>query len=64
MAAVHAVHRLGVQHCDLALHNFLKGFGRVVLCDYANAACAAPDDPFLKAEADLARGLLSSSEIA
>ena len=64
MAAVRAVHKLGVQHCDIALHNFLHGSGRVVLCDYTNAARAAPHNPLLKAEADLARCLLCTSPVA
>ena len=64
MAAVRAVHQLGVLHCDLALHNSLHGSGRVALCDYANAACAAPDDPLLQAEADLASCLHRTPDVA
>ena len=64
MAAVRAVHQLGVQHCDLNLHSFFHSSGRVVLCDYAVAARAAPDSPLLKAEAYLASCLLCTSEVA
>ena len=48
MAAVHAMHRLGVQHCDLALHNFLQGFGRVILCDLSMLLAQRPPTPFWK----------------
>lgn len=64
MAAVRAVHQLGVQHCDIDLHNFLRSPGRVVLCDYTNAARAAPHGAILKAEADLARRLLCIPDVA
>ena len=62
LAAVRAVHQLGVQHCAIELHNFLHRPGRVVLCDYSDAAHAAPNSPILKAEADLASWVLCTSE--
>ena len=64
MAAVRAVHQLGAQHCDLNLHKFFHRSGRVVLCDHAIAARAAPDSPLLEAEAYLASCLLCTSEVA
>ena len=62
LAVVRAVHQLGVQHGAVELHNFLHSPGRVVLCDFGDAARAAPDSPLLRAEATEASWVLCPSD--